>query len=343
MRNLHEQKRITVPIIIAISMAILYVFLVVFLFASYWNPKFSIGKLGMFDYFEETEQIDSWDIDEGEFMTSYPVGSRLFYQKASAATLKKNDVFAYIAKDPDTNKNKVFVQIFIDMSKDYDGETTLYHSHNLDSMDENIYTIASGNFLGKVTSSMPKIGSMVQKLTTPSWLVYIVLIVLALVMAGTPIAITIHRLGIRKLGSPFPEGVDKTKLSAENLFIYLSIKEFLQSGNMVIKNGYDCDLVYAAGILFAVLHCTNGNIYLNINKDFTRHDSRLDRSGYICIPHVANLDAAKRRINSIYRAYFADMVDRRIANARKRRHRENQMQRQRAQMQRQRAQTQRKV
>ena len=141
------------------------------------------------------------------------------------------------------------------------------------------------------------------------------------------------RIHIKNIGSPFPEGVDKTKLSTENLYIYLNIKEFLQSANMVIKNGYDCDLVYAAGILFAVLHCTNGNIYLNINKDFTRHDSKLDRSGYICIPHVANLDSAKRRINSMYRAYFANMVDRRVSAMNAKRQRERQLQKQRARMQ----------
>lgn len=313
-------------------MAIIYAVLVTFLFAPVWNQKFTIGPLGMYDFFDEVQEIDEWEVDEGEFMTYYPAGSRIFYTKINVSELQKNDVFAYIETDA-SNKKVIRTQIFIDMVE-YDDEATLYYSHDLDSMDVNSYTINSGNFLGRVNGSLGKIGSIVKLVSTPSWLLYIILIVLAVIMIGIPIGITAYRIHIRNLGSPFPEGVDKTKLSTENLYIYLNIKEFLQSAKMVIKNGYDCDLVYAAGILFAVLHCTNGNIYLNINKDFTRHDSRLDRSGYICIPHVANLDAAKRRINSMYRAYFADMVDRRVQNARMKRMRENQMQKRRAQMQR---------
>ncbi len=313
-------------------MAIIYAVLVTFLFAPVWNQKFTIGPLGMYDFFDEVQEIDEWEVDEGEFMTYYPAGSRIFYTKINVSELQKNDVFAYIETDA-SNKKVIRTQIFIDMVE-YDDEATLYYSHDLDSMDVNSYTINSGNFLGRVNGSLGKIGSIVKLVSTPSWLLYIILIVLAVIMIGIPIGVTAYRIHIRNLGSPFPEGVDKTKLSTENLYIYLNIKEFLQSAKMVIKNGYDCDLVYAAGILFAVLHCTNGNIYLNINKDFTRHDSRLDRSGYICIPHVANLDAAKRRINSMYRAYFADMVDRRVQNARMKRMRENQMQKRRAQMQR---------
>ncbi len=313
-------------------MAIIYAVLVTFLFAPVWNQKFTIGPLGMYDFFDEVQEIDEWEVDEGEFLTYYPAGSRIFYTKINVSELQKNDVFAYIETDA-SNKKVIRTQIFIDMVE-YDDEATLYYSHDLDSMDVNSYTINSGNFLGRVNGSLGKIGSIVKLVSTPSWLLYIILIVLAVIMIGIPIGITVYRIHIRNLGSPFPEGVDKTKLSTENLYIYLNIKEFLQSAKMVIKNGYDCDLVYAAGILFAVLHCTNGNIYLNINKDFTRHDSRLDRSGYICIPHVANLDAAKRRINSMYRAYFADMVERRVQNARMKRMRENQMQKRRAQMQR---------
>lgn len=332
MRNLYEQRRITIPIIAAILMAIIYAVLVTFLFAPVWNQKFTIGPLGMYDFFDEVQEIDEWEVDEGEYMTYYPAGSRIFYTKINVSELQKNDVFAYIETDA-SNKKVIRTQIFIDMVE-YDDEATLYYSHDLDSMDVNSYTINSGNFLGRVNGSLGKIGSIVKLVSTPSWLLYIILIVLAVIMIGIPIGVTAYRIHIRNLGSPFPEGVDKTKLSTENLYIYLNIKEFLQSAKMVIKNGYDCDLVYAAGILFAVLHCTNGNIYLNINKDFTRHDSRLDRSGYICIPHVANLDAAKRRINSMYRTYFADMVDRRVQNARMKRMRENQMQKRRAQMQR---------
>lgn len=298
-------------------MALIYVALVIFLFAPHWNKKFNVGGYGMYDFFLEVEKVDEYNVDEGERLAYYPYGSRNVYKSISPSELQKNDVFAFIEKD-ESNKDFVHTQVFVRSEKS-EGDTTLYYTHDLDNMTENIYTIASGRFLGKVTSNMAGVGKIVSALTTPSWLVIIVLVGFALVMIGIPLFVTMHQARLRKIGSPFPEGVDKTRLSTENLYIYLNIKEFLQSGNMVIKNGYDCDLVYAAGILFAVLHCTNGNIYLNINKDFTRHDDRIDRSGFICIPHVANLDAAKRRINSMYKAYFEAMVKRRIALARRRR------------------------
>ena len=111
---------------------------------------------------------------------------------------------------------------------------------------------------------------------------------------------------IRKTLRPCKEeSVDWEK--TENLYIYENIKEFILSSGMKIENGYDCDLIYLGDTLFGVLHCTNGNMYVNINKNFQRYDNKLDRSGYICIPHAGNLESAKKRINSVYRAYFMDM------------------------------------
>lgn len=316
MRNLHEQRRIVTPFTIAFIMAVVYALFVLFFFANTFNPSFSIAGNTMYDFYENVQKVDSYNVDEGERMAYFPYGARLIAKKTTVENLKKNDVIAFIQKD-EKNTSIVLTKIFVRTDVDYDG-TTVYVAHNLDSMDEETYTIPSGRLLGVVNTQIPGVGKLVKALTEPSWLLYIVLILLALILIGIPIAVGIYFVKLKNMGSPFPEGVEKTKLSTENLYIYLSIKEFLQSGKMVIKNGYDCDLVYAAGILFAVLHCTNGNIYLNINKDFTRHDSKIDRSGFICIPHVANLDAAKRRINSMYRAYFANMVDRRIAQARRR-------------------------
>ena len=144
-------------------------------------------------------------------------------------------------------------------------------------------------------------------LSANAGLMYAVIVVLALFMLGIPLIVFVLRLKARRIGSPFPEGVNVNKLKTENLYIYENIREFILSGGMKIENGYDCDLIYVGDTLFGVLHCTNGNMYVNINKNFQRYDNKLDRSGYICIPHAGNLESAKKRINSVYRAYFMDM------------------------------------
>jgi len=67
MRNLYEQRRITIPIIAAILMAIIYAVLVTFLFAPVWNQKFTIGPLGMYDFFDEVQELMNGKLMKANF------------------------------------------------------------------------------------------------------------------------------------------------------------------------------------------------------------------------------------------------------------------------------------
>lgn len=307
MRNLAEQKKITTPIIWAFIMAIVYAIIFVVLFLNTFNVKADILGYRFYDYMEESAEVDPDDVDEGEKMLTIKSGSKILVKAYDHENdpLEKNDVFAFIVKN-DKNEDVIITQVFYNLYAE-DGESTIYLSHDIDSMDLNSYNIVSGNILGKHVTTIPYLGLITQYLCYYDWLKYLVLVLLAFVMIGVPIWVCAYRVKMKNLGSPFPEGVNINKLSVENLYIYENMRQFLLDGGMKIDKGYDCDLVYVRKVLFGVLHVTNGNVYININKDFQRYDNKLDRSGYICIPHASSLETAKKRVNSIYRAYFANL------------------------------------
>lgn len=306
MRNLAEQKKVVVPVIWSIIMAVLYaVFFIVF----FWNYfKVDGALLGYitYDFMDTTLDFQYDDIDEGEFMRSVEPGSKILVKSYNAEIdeLQKNDVFAYYYTE--NTVNKVVTQVFVS-STIIEGQTE-YTSHNIDDMTLNTYNIDSGKLLGKWVVAIPYLGYVTHYLTLFPWLSYVSVVALALLMVGIPVIVAIHRGRMKKMGSPFPEGVNINKLTTENLYIYENIKDFVLSGGMKIEKGYDCDLVYIGRFLFGIFHCTNGHMYFNINKNFQRYDDHIDRSGYICIPHSAYIEKAKKRINSMYRAYFLDIA-----------------------------------
>lgn len=306
MRNLAEQKKVTIPIIWTFAMIVVYAVLFIVFFLNYFKVDASLIGFRTYDFMDETLAFEYDDIDEGEFMRSVEKGSKILVKvyNPELDELQKNDIFAYFVTE--NTINKVITQVFISSETDTDGQT-IYTSHNIDEMTLNTYTIDSGKLLGKWVAPIPYLGYGTYYLTYFSWLAYVSLILLALLLIGIPMSIAIHRFRMKKVGSPFPEGVNIKKLSIENLYIYENIKSFMLSAGMKVKKGYDCDLLYIGKYLFSILHCTNGNIYVNINKNFQRYDEHIDRSGYICIPHAAYLEKAKKRINSMYRAYFLDI------------------------------------
>lgn len=311
MRNLAEQKKITIPIIWAFIMAIVYAIIFVVLFLNTFDVKADIFGYRFYDYMEESAEIDPDEVDEGEKMLTIKAGSKILvkaydYEKDP---LEKNDVFAFIVKN-DKNEDVIITQVFYNVYAE-DGESTIYLSHDVDSMNLNSYNIVSGNILGKQVAVIPYLGLITEYLCYYDWLKYLSLVLLAFIMVGIPIWVCAYRVKMKNLGSPFPEGVNINKLSIENLYIYENMRQFLLDGGMKIDKGYDCDLVYVRNVLFGVLHVTNGNVYININKDFQRYDNKLDRSGYICIPRASSLETAKKRVNSIYKAYFANLRVRR--------------------------------
>ena len=312
MRNLAEQKKIFTPVIWFFAMAIVYAVIFVVFFLGHFNINATIGGYRMYDFSEDLEKVDAYDIDEGDKMAYIAKGSKVVVKSVAVEDLKNNDIIAFY--DKVDNEIVVVTRIYKSHYEGPDG-VTVYVTHELDSAEYILTTIDSGRLMGVYVTSIPVLGTVSAYLTANNIILYAVLAVLALIMLGTPIIVFIIRLKARSLGSPFPEGVNVNKLKTENLYIYENIRESILSSSMTIDNGYDCDLIYMGDILFGVLHVTNGHVYVNINKDFQRYDNKIDRSGYICIPHAANLESAKKRINSIYRAYFMDMKQSAMARA----------------------------
>ncbi|MBO5776248.1 MAG: hypothetical protein J6V83_04305 [Clostridia bacterium] len=313
MRNLAEQKKIVTPLIWFFAMAIVYAVLFVVLFLGHFKVDANVFGFRMYDFTEELEKVDPYDIDEGDRMAFIAKGSKVIVKATEIADLKANDIIAFY--DKVDNQTVIVTRIYKSHYEGSDG-VTVYETHELDNPEYILTKIDSGRLLGVYTTSIPYLGLVSAYLTANNVILYAVLVVLALIMLVTPIIVFSLRLKARKLGSPFPEGVNINKLKTENLYIYENIREFILSSSMTIDNGYDCDLIYMGDILFGVLHVTNGHVYVNINKDFQRYDNKIDRSGYICIPHAASLETAKKRINSIYRAYFMDMKQEAMARTR---------------------------
>lgn len=309
MRNLAEQKKLVNPIIWFIFMAILYVIIIGVLFLNVLDVDFSIAGYRLYDFNEEVEKVDPYDVDDGEIAFYIEKGSKVIVKEIAFDELQKNDVIAYYEKDAQTVI--VHTAIYVEHHTNILTEETNYVMHPLDSTEQFSDTIASERLLGKYVTAIPGIGAVSTALGANKALMYAAIIGLALIMLGIPLIVFILRLKARRIGSPFPEGVNVNKLKTENLYIYENIKSFILSSGMTIENGYDCDLIYTGNKLFGVLHCTNGNMYVNINKNFQRYDNKIDRAGYICIPHAGNIETAKKRINSIYRAYFMDAAERR--------------------------------
>ncbi len=305
MRNYAEQKKVATPAIWLFFMALLYAVIFIVFFLNAINIDASIAGYRFYDFTDEVQKIDDYDVADGDRMLYIEQGSKVLVKACSVDELAENDVIAFYGKEE--GKIVVATRVYKSHESDVDGETTLYITHALDDATLESNTIASGRLLGKYVLAIPKIGLATEYLCSQTWLMWLAIIVLALFMIGIPIVALIIAIKQRKLGSPFPEGVNVNKLKTENLYIYENIKSFiLSSGVFKIEKGYDCDLIYLGKVLFGVICCVNGHMYVNINKNFQRYDNKIDRSGYICIPHAANLESAKKRLNSIYRAYFID-------------------------------------
>ncbi len=304
MRNLSEQKRTYSPLIAFFFMAIVYAVIFIVLYLNYFDMDATLGGFRFYDFEDEVVKVDDYDVGEGDRMMYIEKGSKVLVKSVTSGDLQENDVIAFYYKDG--TETVIVTQIFKRAEEGIDGET-VYYVHDLDDAEIHSVNIASGRLMGVYVFAVPVLGTITAYLTSSAALAYCSLIGLALIMMGIPLIVFVLRIKERRLGSPYPEGVNINKLKTENLYIYENIRNFiLSAGVFRIRKGYDCDLIYLGKILFGVLHCTNGNIYVNINKNFQRYDGKIDRAGYICIPHAANLESAKKRLNSVYRAYFAD-------------------------------------
>lgn len=304
MRNLSEQKKIFSPLIALLFMAILYAAIFIVFYMNALDTSASVFGIRFYDFGDELVKIDDYDIDEGDAMFYMEKGSKVVLKVIDFDELEENDVIAFYYTE--AGEDVIVTQIYKGEETGFDG-TTVYYLHDLDSAEINAVNISADHLLGVYAAHIPYLGTVSSYLTGSSGLTYGSLVVLALIMFGIPIAVFVLRLKKRRIGSPFPEGVNINKLNTENLYIYETMRRFFEeAGVFTLDKGYDCDLIYINKRLFAVMHCTNGNMYVNINKNFQRYDGKIDRAGYICIPHASSIQTAEKRINSIYRAYFSN-------------------------------------
>lgn len=161
-------------------------------------------------------------------------------------------------------------------------------------------------FMAKMTEMM-----MPTYETLPIAAVYAILIVGAVVLIVVPVIFVILGFRRRYWYPSRAEGLNLDDLNEEQYHIYVALHDFLRKGGFKILPGYDCDNLYIGKVLFGNITLTRKVLYVNINKDFSRYDGRIDRSGYIAIPHAPDLPRAKERIYSMYKEYFRKFRKRR--------------------------------
>ncbi|MFI3229595.1 MAG: hypothetical protein R3Y23_05475 [Bacillota bacterium] len=164
--------------------------------------------------------------------------------------------------------------------------------------------IYAGDIYGTVGSGIPVLGSIIAALNTNIYTTIASLFLLIVLFTAFPTYLLAKRIRIAKRKSPFKDGLNTVDMNKECLYIYSSLCEFFESGNMTIKKGYDCDDVFINRHLFCKITCHKKVISVHINRNFIRYDHTLDRSGYIPIPHVSHLESAKDRINNMYHMFF---------------------------------------
>ncbi|MCL2630618.1 MAG: hypothetical protein FWD49_03735 [Firmicutes bacterium] len=104
--------------------------------------------------------------------------------------------------------------------------------------------------------------------------------------------------------SPFPMGLDRTKFSEEENFIYNDLVKFFYDGGLRLENGFACAEVYTKNhIHFASIRYVDKQVYVLINRNFTR-STKKDRRGFVPIPRAGNLALAKKEIFDIYNSHF---------------------------------------
>lgn len=147
--------------------------------------------------------------------------------------------------------------------------------------------------------------------TLPIFAVYAILAVGAVALVLLPLIVVLIRFRRRYWRPNRAEGLNLDDLNEEQYHMYVELHDFLRKGGFKILPGYDCDNLYIGKVLFGNITLTRKVLYVNINKDFSRYDGRIDRSGYIAIPHGTDLPKAKERIYSMYREYFRKFKNRR--------------------------------
>ncbi|MDR0751066.1 MAG: hypothetical protein LBF12_00540 [Christensenellaceae bacterium] len=129
--------------------------------------------------------------------------------------------------------------------------------------------------------------------------------VVGVILFALPIIVLVLVLKKKFAPSPFPDGIDKRKFKLKDHYILDQLLDFFFSGGLTLARGYDAEEVFTAnGVHFASIRFKKGSIYVLIDHEYVKSGQRPDRSGYIPIDQVANIQSAKDKIYAAYLSCF---------------------------------------
>lgn len=311
MKNLAQQKRVFNACLFTLAMWIIFAILFIALFFNAFFPSLTYFGLSNFVY---TQEAAAGDIQKGDLV---------FYKKGDPTPDK---LLAYYVNVRDSEgiaskavMSKIFIrteaieEITIVDEEEITNEVLYYVIKTPGTEDEIFAKLADNEILGSYLFSIPKVGYGITYLNYSLLVGILAVAALALLLVFLPVMLIVKRRRLNKLPSPFKEGIELTKLSKENYYIYKELQHFFTNAHMRFEKGNDCVKIYIpAGnshkILFATIVHANKTIRVLINRDFKRSDSRLDRTAFITIHNAVELPDVKAKINSIYKEFFKPTV-----------------------------------
>jgi hypothetical protein len=131
---------------------------------------------------------------------------------------------------------------------------------------------------------------------------------MAILLVIPPIPFVVKGYKERYKPSPFPTGLDRTKFSAEEHFIYNDLVKFFYEGGLKLENGFEAAEIYTKSKLhFASIRYIKKCIYVLVDRNFSRTDKK-DRRGFVAVPRAGNLALAKKEIFKLYNSYYRQAV-----------------------------------
>lgn len=302
MRNLAEQGRVFWSILYFIISWTVFILLFAVLFLSAVFPRAKVLGYRLYNYTEETSG-------------SLKSGSLMIIKAFDPATnpMEEGQIFCFVTEaetiSPFTGLKKKEItyhtRIFLSATLSPDRRYFTVLSKDLNGGDFRSDELTARDIFGNYFYAVPYVGLVSDILTRGEAVTFSVLFLLAVILLLLPIFVVARTIRHRYRVSPFPEGLDTSRMNKEDLYIYRELKRFFRQGRLSIRKGFDCDKVFIDNkMYFANIAYINKSVYVNINKDFYRFDNRIDRSGAIRVAVAHDLENAKERIMAIYQNYF---------------------------------------
>lgn len=298
MNNLAEQKRVFNAVFGVLAFWLLFVILFFALFFSGLCPDVALFGYRGVNYVGEDQ---SGVIETGDLVFCkdfHAIDNPLVEgQPAAFYVYTRNSIGEITGKE-------LYIKVIDNSYVNTDHDLICIYFYDLDGKDLQYAEVPAQNIIGTAVYGLPYVGYAGAALTATALSGWVFFAILAVVLILLPIFWLMRRVEIYKRISPFREGLNTEKFRPETMFIYSKIREFLESGNMTILKGFDCDKVYVFGRQFCKIRYYDHALYVLINRRFLRADDRIERAGYIRIQHASEVPYAKERIYSMYKKYF---------------------------------------